>query len=172
MSFATRPLHPLFGAEIVGIDVKTVDDGTFKAIVDAFNEHSVLLFRGQSLTDDEQIAFSQRFGPLETTIRSINTQTQALPQIANLSNVDAEDRLIPRGDRRNVYNAGNQMWHSDSSFKRIPAMASLLSGREVPPEGGETQFADMRVASRGCPRQRSDASRTRWQSAAPPTRGD
>ncbi len=145
MSLTTRKLHPLLGAEIVGIDVKNVDDATFKAIVDAFNEYSVLLFRGQSLADEEQIAFSRRFGPLETTIRSIASQDRTPAHIANLSNVDADNRLIPVGDKRNIFNAGNQMWHSDSSFKKVPAMASLLSAREIPPEGGETQFASMRV---------------------------
>jgi alpha-ketoglutarate-dependent 2,4-dichlorophenoxyacetate dioxygenase len=146
MSLTTRKLHPLFGVEVVGVDVKTADAATFEAIVAAFNEHSVLLFRGQSLTDEEQIAFSRRFGPLETTIRSIASQAGTPSHIANLSNVDADDRLIPADDKRNVYNAGNQMWHSDSSFKKVPATASLLSGREVPAEGGETQFASMRVA--------------------------
>jgi alpha-ketoglutarate-dependent 2,4-dichlorophenoxyacetate dioxygenase len=145
MPLTTRKLHPRFGAEIVGIDVKRVDDATFSDIVAAFEEHSVLLFRGQSLTDDEQIAFSRRFGPLETTIRSIASQASTPLHIANLSNVDAEDRLIPAGDKRNVFNAGNQMWHTDSSFKKVPAHASLLSAREVPPIGGETQFASMRV---------------------------
>ena len=146
MALATRALHPVFGVEILGVDVKRVDGTTFKEIVDAFNEHSVLLFSGQRLTDPEQIAVSQRFGPLEATIRTIVAQGNAPPEISNLSNVDPEDRLIPHGDRRNIFNAGNQMWHTDSSFKRIPALASLLSGREVPPEGGETEFASMRVA--------------------------
>ncbi len=146
MTLATRPLHPLFGAEILDVDVARVDDTTLAAIVAAFEERSVLLFRGQALTDELQIAFSRRLGPLETTIRSIATQERTLPQIANLSNVDAEDRLIPKGDKRSAYNAGNQMWHTDSSFKKVPAHASLLSAREVPPEGGETQFASMRVA--------------------------
>jgi alpha-ketoglutarate-dependent 2,4-dichlorophenoxyacetate dioxygenase len=146
MALATRSLHPSFGAEILDVDVKRLDETTFREVAAAFNEHSVLLFRGQSLTDEEQIAFSERFGPLETTIRSINTQDRTLPQIANLANVDAEDQLIPKGDKRNLFNAGNQMWHTDSSFKRVPALASLLSGREVPPEGGETQWASMRVA--------------------------
>jgi alpha-ketoglutarate-dependent 2,4-dichlorophenoxyacetate dioxygenase len=146
MSLTMRRLHPLFGAEIVGVDVKSVDPPTFQAVVDAFNEHSVLLFRGQSLTDEQQIAFSRRFGPLETTIRSIASQSGTPDHIANLSNVDADDRLIPAGDKRNVFNAGNQMWHTDSSFKKVPAHASLLSGREIPPAGGETQFASMRVA--------------------------
>jgi len=151
MSLTMRRLHPLFGAEIVGIDVKSVDAPTFQAVVDAFNEHSVLLFRGQSLTDEQQIGFSRRFGPLETTIRSIATRSGTPDHIANLSNVDADNRLIPAGDKRNVFNAGNQMWHTDSSFKKVPALASLLSGREIPPAGGETQFASMRVAHERLP---------------------
>jgi alpha-ketoglutarate-dependent 2,4-dichlorophenoxyacetate dioxygenase len=145
MTFETCPLHPLFGAEISGVDVRRINDPTFRDIAAAFNEHSVLLFRRQTLSDEEQIAFSERFGPLETTIRTINSQGRHRPEISNLANVDAEDQLIPSGDRRNLFNAGNQMWHTDSSFKRVPALASLLSGREVPPEGGETQFASMRV---------------------------
>ena len=142
----TRPLHPLLGVEIVGVDVKQLADDVFARIVDAFEEHSVLLFRGQSLDDEAQIAFSRRFGPLETTIRTVVSHAQYRPEISNLANVDGDGRLIPRGDRRNLFNAGNQMWHTDSSFKRVPAHASLLSGREVPPEGGETEFASMRVA--------------------------
>ena len=146
MSPTTRALHPRFGVELVGVDVNRVDDATFAEVVAAFEEHSVLLFRGQSLTDEAQIAFSRRFGPLEVTIRSIASRAETPPHIANLSNVDGENRLIPTGDKRNRFNAGNQMWHTDSSFKKVPAHASLLSAREVPAEGGETQFASMRVA--------------------------
>jgi alpha-ketoglutarate-dependent 2,4-dichlorophenoxyacetate dioxygenase len=145
MALEMRPLHPSFGIEIVGVDVRRVDADAFREIAAAFDDHSVLLFRGPSLTDAEQIAFSERFGPLEATIRTIANQARDLPEISNLSNVDADDRLIPRGDKRNLFNAGNQMWHTDSSFKRVPALASLLSAREVPPEGGETEFASMRV---------------------------
>jgi len=154
MSLPLRALHPLLGVEVLGIDVRQVDDRTFAEVARAFNDHSVLLFRGQTLSDEEQIAFSERFGPLEVTIRSIASQAGTPPEISNLSNVDAEDRLIPRGDKRNIFNAGNQMWHSDSSFKRVPALASLLSGREVPPEGGETEFASMRVAYDQLPEER------------------
>src|SRR6478672_6306300 len=146
MSVTTRALHPLFGVEAVGVDVTRLDEAAFAEVVALFEEHSVLLFRGQTLTDEAQIAFSRRFGPLETTIRSIASQAATPIHVANLSNVDAEGRLIPTGDKRSLYNAGNQMWHTDSSFKKVPAHASLLSAREVPPEGGETQFASMRVA--------------------------
>ena len=151
MALDMRPLHSSFGVEIAGIDVRRIDEAVFREVARALDDHSVLLFPRQSLTDDEQIAFSERFGPLETTIRTIASQARDLPEISNLSNVDTEDRLIPRGDKRNLFNAGNQMWHSDSSFKRVPAMASLLSAREVPPEGGETQFASMRVGYEGLP---------------------
>jgi alpha-ketoglutarate-dependent 2,4-dichlorophenoxyacetate dioxygenase len=146
MALPIRSLHPGFGAELSGVDIRHVDAAVFAEIAAAFEEHSVLLFRGQSIDDEEQIAFSQRFGPLETTIRTIASQARTRPEISNLANVDAEDRLIPSGDKRNLFNAGNQMWHTDSSFKRVPALASLLSAREVPPSGGETEFASMRVA--------------------------
>jgi alpha-ketoglutarate-dependent 2,4-dichlorophenoxyacetate dioxygenase len=143
---ATRPLHPLFGAEIVDVDVRKLDGAAFAQVARAFEDYSVLLFRRQTLSDEEQIAFSQRFGPLETTIRTINTQVRYRPEISNIANVDADDNLIPAGDKRNLFNAGNQMWHTDSSFKRVPAHASLLAAREVPPAGGETEWASMRVA--------------------------
>jgi alpha-ketoglutarate-dependent 2,4-dichlorophenoxyacetate dioxygenase len=146
MTLQTRPLHPLFGVEVVGVDVRRVADDVFAGLVKAFNEHSLLLFRGQRVDDAEQVAFSRRFGPLETTIRTVVSHQGYPPEISNLANVDADDRMIPAGDKRILFNAGNQMWHTDSSFKRVPALASLLSGREVPPEGGETEFASMRIA--------------------------
>lgn len=151
MALATRRLHPWVGVEILGVDVRRVDDVVFQEILDAFERHSVLLFRGQVITDAEQIVFSRRFGPLETSLRTITSLAPVAPEVSNLANVDAEDRLIPAGDRRNLFNAGNQMWHSDSSFKRVPAHASLLSAREVPPRGGETEFASMRVAYEALP---------------------
>ena len=154
MALETRPLHPRFGIEILNVDVTRVDEPAFREVVAAFDEHSLLLFRDQMLTDEQQVDFSRRFGPLETTLRSIATQAGIPPQIANLSNVDAEDRLIPAEDRRAVYHAANQMWHSDSSFKRVPALASLLSAREVPAEGGETEFASLRVAYERLPESR------------------
>jgi alpha-ketoglutarate-dependent 2,4-dichlorophenoxyacetate dioxygenase len=146
MALGLRPLHEKFGVEVTGVDLRHLDDATFASIAAAFEEHSVLLFRAQSLDDAEQIAFSQRFGPLEVTIRTIASQARTLPEISNIANVDAEDRLIPAGDKRNLFNAGNQMWHTDSSFKRVPALASLLAAREVPPVGGETEYASTRVA--------------------------
>src|SRR5262249_16913124 len=111
-------------------------------------EYSVLVFPDQRLTDEQQMAFSRRFGPLELTINSIGQERRLHPNLVDLSNVDpqAEGRLMDWSDRRMLYQSGNQLWHTDSSFKPVPAMASLLSGRDVPPVGGETEFVSMRHA--------------------------
>jgi alpha-ketoglutarate-dependent 2,4-dichlorophenoxyacetate dioxygenase len=108
----------------------------------------VLVFSGQRLDDERQMAFTKRFGPLETTLKSIGQERRLHENMVDLSNVDpqASGRLMDWSDRRMQYQSGNQLWHTDSSFKPVPAMASLLSGREVPPAGGETEFVSMRHA--------------------------
>ncbi len=145
MALAIEKLHPLFVAEISGVDLtRPVDDAMIEAIRAAFDEHSVLVFRNQDITDAQQQAFSERFGPLERML--IGSQGGGTP-FALLTNVDPETgAVIPPDDRRMIRNAGNMMWHSDSSFKAVPALASILSGREVPDEGGETEFASLRAA--------------------------
>jgi len=146
---AIRPIHPCVGAQVEGVDLaRPLDQPTFRAIFEAFQEYSVLVFREQRLTDEQQMAFSERFGPLETTISSLGRENHLHPNLVDLSNLDPEHggRLMDWTDRRMVYQSGNQLWHSDSSFKPVPALASLLSAREVPPLGGETEFASMRYA--------------------------
>jgi alpha-ketoglutarate-dependent 2,4-dichlorophenoxyacetate dioxygenase len=141
------PIHPCLGARVEGVELAgPVDAPTFRAIFDAFQEHSVLVFSEQRLTDAQQMAFSERFGPLELTLRATGKEDRLHPQLVDLSNVDPDhdDRLMGWDDRRMIYQSGNQLWHTDSSFKPVPAMASLLSGREVPPSGGETEFVSMR----------------------------
>ena len=148
-SLTITPLHPALAARVDGVDLaRPVDDATFRRIFDAFQEYSVLAFSGQRLTDEEQMAFSTRFGPLEVTISSIGQERRLHENLVDLSNVDPDhdEKLMGWNDRRMVYQSGNQLWHTDSSFKPVPAMASLLSGREVPPEGGETEFVSMRHA--------------------------
>jgi alpha-ketoglutarate-dependent 2,4-dichlorophenoxyacetate dioxygenase len=156
------PLHPYLGARVEGVQVSaTLDAGTFREIVAAFEEHSVLVFPDQRLTDEEQMAFSARFGPLETTLKATGREDRLHPNLVDLSNIDPErdGKLMDWSDRRMTYQSGNQLWHTDSSFKPVPATASLLSGREVPPEGGETEFVSMRHAYATLPeatRQRLD----------------
>ena len=143
------PLLPRFGAHVQGVNLaEPMDDATFGRIFDAFQERSVLIFNDQRLTDEQQMRFSERFGPLETTLSSIGQERRLHPNLVDLSNVDPDhdEKLMDWSDRRMVYQSGNQLWHTDSSFKPVPAMASLLSGREVPPEGGETEFVSMREA--------------------------
>ena len=141
-----RPIHPLFGAEVSGVDLRGLDAAAFAQIRAVFEERSVLVFHDQHLSDDEQIAFSVRFGPLEETTRGLAYNAKVRAEIADLSNVDPDGNVIAMDDRRMVYHSGNQLWHTDSSFKRVPALASLLSAREVPPVGGETEYASMRAA--------------------------
>ncbi|MBI3517057.1 MAG: TauD/TfdA family dioxygenase [Proteobacteria bacterium] len=145
MAISITPLHPLFGAEIGRVDVGApLDDATFAAIRAALDDYSLLVFHDQSLDDDRQVAFSRRFGPLEKTISANATGGT---HFARQSNLDVgTGAVIPPEDRRMVYQKGNQLWHTDSSFKPVPALCSLLSGRVVPPEGGDTGFASARAA--------------------------
>ncbi len=145
MTIVVTRLTPAFAARIDGADItRPVDDSTWAEIRAAFDEHSVLLFRGQPLDDETQIAFSRRFGSLEVT-RSMNP-TAGTP-FARQSNLDIKTGdVIPPDDRRMVYQLANMLWHSDSSFKPVPSLCSLLSARIVPPEGGATEFASTRCA--------------------------
>ena len=150
MPITTTRLTPHFAAQIDGADItRPMDDATWHDIRAAFEEHSVLLFRGQLLTDEQQIAFSQRFGRLEVT-RSMNPA--AGTPFARQSNLDIKTgEIIPAEDRRMIYQLANMLWHSDSSFKAVPSLCSLLSARIVPPEGGATEFASARCAYASLP---------------------
>ena len=145
MTITVTPLTPAFAAEIDGVDVtRPVDDSTWAEIRAAFEEHSVLVFHDQPLDDDSQIAFSRRFGNLEVT-RSINPA--AGTAFARQSNLDIKTgEPIPPDDRRMIYQLANMLWHTDSSFKPVPSLCSLLSARIIPPEGGATEFASGRAA--------------------------
>src|SRR5947208_511479 len=160
MAIRVTPLAAVFAAQVDGVDItRPVDDTTWAEIRAAFEEHSVLVFRGAHLDDDTQIAFSRRFGPLEIT-KSINPA--AGTPFARQSNLDiTTGAVIPPDDRRMVYQLANMLWHSDSSFKTVPSLCSLLSARIVPLEGGATEFASTRAAYPSLP----DALRRRVESA-------
>ncbi|HYM73256.1 MAG TPA: TauD/TfdA family dioxygenase [Stellaceae bacterium] len=145
MIITVRQLHPLFCAEIGGVDTgKPMDNATFAEIRAALDEYGVLISHDQSLDDEGQIAFSRRFGPLETSGKANPAKGT---HFARQSNLDIETgTVIPAEDRRMIYQKGNYLWHSDSSFKAVPSLCSLLSGRIVPPTGGNTEFATMRAA--------------------------
>jgi len=145
MSITIKKLHPLFVAEIAGIDTGApMDDTTFAAIRAALDEYSVLVFHDQGLDDERQVAFSSRFGPLENS--GLANPGKGTP-FARQSNLDINSgEVIPSEDRRMIYQKGNYLWHTDSSFKPVPSLCSLLSARIVPPVGGNTEFATMTAA--------------------------
>jgi alpha-ketoglutarate-dependent 2,4-dichlorophenoxyacetate dioxygenase len=141
-------LHPLFVAEVSGLDLRqTLSPEQVAEIEAAMDRHAVLVFRDQQIDDEQQKAFSRNFGTLETATGSIQLQERRLDmEMADISNLDQDSRLFERDDRRRMFNLGNMLWHSDSSFKATPAKFSALSARAIPRSGGNTQFADMRAA--------------------------
>ena len=143
-SIRVEPLDATLGATVRGVDLKEpFGDEAFRNIHTAWLAHAVLVFPGQFLDDESHEAFSRRFGRLE---RVITRREESTEVISNLSNVREDGSLIEPDGSRALYLKGNSYWHTDSSFKRVPAKASLLSARQVPTEGGETEFADMRAA--------------------------
>jgi alpha-ketoglutarate-dependent 2,4-dichlorophenoxyacetate dioxygenase len=150
MPISVRPLHELFVGEVSGIDLtQPLTKGDVAAIESAIAEHAVLVFRDQRITDEQQLTFSRYFGELEETRGtgiSKPGEQRLHPAFADVSNLDRDNTILARDNRRRLYSLGNMLWHSDSSFKPVPAAYSLLSGRIVVDKGGETEFADMRAA--------------------------
>jgi alpha-ketoglutarate-dependent 2,4-dichlorophenoxyacetate dioxygenase len=139
------PLGPGFAAELRGVTLTDVaSDGTaYAATRAAFEEHSVLVLRGQEVTDEIQLAFSRRFGPPETTkVGSMGTGSH----FVILSTIGPDGRVVPADHRQALRSKANQLWHTDSSFKRVPALTSILSARVIPARGGETEFVSTRLA--------------------------
>ena len=147
MPLTVTPATPVFCARVRGTHInKTLDDGAFRAIRAAFDEHLILIFSNQPMTDEQQIDFSERFGPLEgTALAGVNPG--AGTPFARQSNLDIKSgEVIPADDRRMFYQKANMLWHADSSFKAIPSLCSVLTARVVPPVGGATEFASTRAA--------------------------
>src|SRR5262245_36048511 len=139
------PLGPGFAAEVRGVTLAEVaaDDAAYKAVRAAFEEHSVLVLRDQDVTDEAQLAFSRRFGPLEVTkVGSLGVGTN----LVILSTIDEHGRVVSADHRLALRNKANQLWHTDSTFKSVPALASVLSARIIPARGGETEYVSTRLA--------------------------
>jgi alpha-ketoglutarate-dependent 2,4-dichlorophenoxyacetate dioxygenase len=139
------PLGPGFAAELRDVTLAEIatDDDAYCEARAAFERHSVLVFRGQEVSDELQVAFSRRFGPLEVThVASQGAGTN----LVILSTIGKDGKVVPADDRLALRNKANQLWHSDSTFKSVPALASVLSARIIPEHGGETEFVSTRVA--------------------------
>jgi alpha-ketoglutarate-dependent 2,4-dichlorophenoxyacetate dioxygenase len=151
MTLTIRPLHPVIGGEVDGVDLRQpLSDDDVAAINAGMDRFAVLVFPGQDLTDEQQIAFSRNFGDLEMpgSVSNITKpQDRRLrPELADVSNLTKDQKVFKRDDRTRMFNLGNRLWHSDSSFRATPSKYSILSARLIPNKGGNTEFADMRAA--------------------------
>jgi alpha-ketoglutarate-dependent 2,4-dichlorophenoxyacetate dioxygenase len=149
MAISIRPIHPVFAGEVSGVDLRQpLTPGEVAAIEEGMDRYAVLVFHDQNITDEQQIAFSRNFGEIENsyggTIAQPNKRLN--PLMNDVSNLGQDHTPLARDDRRRLFNLGNQLWHSDSSFRAVPAKYSILSGRIVVDKGGNTEFADMRAA--------------------------
>ena len=143
------PVHPTVGGRVLGFDTRgPISDHQRNAIDAAMDRFAVLVFPGQRLDDEQQFAFGCRFGPIEEAGSGVKEKGNRLAnkQINDISNLGVDGKLLAADDRNRMYSLGNLLWHSDSSFKAVPAKYSMLHARVIPPEGGETEFADMRAA--------------------------
>ena len=151
MPLSIKQLGPCFVGEASGLDLtKPLARADIDAINEGMNKYGVLIFHDQHFTNDQQLSFTQSLGPLETAIgfnlRASDDRRLASPHFADVSNLDKDGNTLARDSQKRLYNIGNQLWHSDSSFKTVPAKYSLLHARTVTSKGGETEFADMRAA--------------------------
>lgn len=148
MSITICPITPDFAAEVGDVDLKSVSDAEFAEIKTAFWRYAVLVFPGQDLTPPQHLDFSARFGAVENerTLDPKATPTRYSGAFADISNLDAHGRIWGENSRQRMYKAGNKLWHTDSSFKYLPSLCSLLYSRTIAPIGGHTEFADQRAA--------------------------
>jgi len=147
---AIRQLHPVFVGEVEGIDIRRPLSREDVAAIEAgMDRYAVLVFHDQPVTDDQQIEFTRNFGAIENA-RGGNVTKDEDRRLAtgmnDVSNLGKDGKPLARDSRQRLFNLGNLLWHSDSSFRAIPAKYSLLSARVVNPKGGDTEFADMRAA--------------------------
>jgi alpha-ketoglutarate-dependent 2,4-dichlorophenoxyacetate dioxygenase len=150
MAVSIRQIHPVFVGEVSGVDIArplTADE--VAAIDEGMNRYAVLVFHDQKITDEQQMAFTVNFGSMEDARGgNITKPEDRRLQVGmnDVSNLGRDGAPMPRDSRQRLFNLGNMLWHSDSSFRPIPAKFSLLSARVVNPTGGNTEFADMRAA--------------------------
>ena len=150
MSISIVPIGRCFAGEVSGVDLhRPLSPETVTAIESGMDQYAVLVFRDQEISDKDQLEFSQNFGSVESSIGGNITkldQRRLAVEFADVSNLDQNQNIYARDDRRRLFNLGNRLWHSDSSFRVVPAKYSLLSSRSIPVNGPNTEYADMRAA--------------------------
>jgi alpha-ketoglutarate-dependent 2,4-dichlorophenoxyacetate dioxygenase len=149
MTIDVHPLTPHIGGRMTGIDARRpLAPAEVDAVNAGMDRHAVLVLPGQDITDAEQLAFTANFGAFQDGANSTERRPELRldPAFADVSNLDKSGAMLGRDDRRRMASLGNRLWHSDASFRVVPAKYSILSGRIVTTEGGNTEFADMRAA--------------------------
>ena len=151
MVIETRKEFPDFVAFVTDVDLKNeLETNQVKELDNAINKFSVLVFRNQNINDEQQVRFTKYFGEIEPSGNKSNItkakDRRLSTDLADVSNLDKNNKPFTQNDSRRIFNLGNRLWHTDSSFKEIPAKYSLLSARNISKEGGNTEFADMRSA--------------------------
>ena len=149
MAIQVTPLTSHIGGRMTGIDARRpLTDAEVKAVDAGMDKYAMLVLPGQDITDEQQIAFTRNFGPLQNGANATlkRPELRLDPAFADVSNIGKDGERLARDDRRRMASLGNRLWHSDASFRVIPARYSILSGRIVVSEGGNTEFADMRAA--------------------------
>ena len=151
--FSVQPLAKTLGAELIGLDVsKPLNFGTLEILRDAFQKYHLLCFRDQYLTDEQLVAFSTQFGPLEAFPEK--DKTKGKQEVYNVANVSPDGEHLPEDDQRVIFQRNNGRWHTDSSYRDVPSLASIMYGLEVLPNtanGGETAFSNMLQAYKALP---------------------
>ena len=149
MSLHVKPLHPVFVAEASGIDLtQPLSEANVKAINAAMNQYGVLVWRGQPLSEAQQLQFATSFGPLDIGLKRVFKRKERMEdeRLIDISNLDIEGKVSKRDSPKNLSNFANQLWHSDSSFMQPRAAYSMLHAVNLPTWGGNTEFADLRAA--------------------------
>ena len=150
MAITIHPVRPAFAGEVSGVDLRAPMSREEVAAIEAgMDRYAVLVFRDQRISDDEQMAFTKNFGRIEHAQGGNITKDDEYrlqDGMVDVSNLDKRGQPLDRNDRRRMFNLGNRLWHSDSSYRAVPAKYSLLSARTVAARGGNTEFADMRAA--------------------------
>ncbi len=151
MSITVTPTRPEFVAEIAGVDVsRPLDPADRQAIEDAIDRYAVVVFRGQTLDDEKQVAFARNFGPIASSAlklrhRDIKHRIES-SDVADISNLDGDGNVLKPDARRRLDGLANRLWHTDASFRAVPGALSMLYAHVIPDEGGDTEFADLRAA--------------------------
>jgi alpha-ketoglutarate-dependent 2,4-dichlorophenoxyacetate dioxygenase len=151
MMVEVRPLHPSFGAEVMGLDLMRPDAELARTCFEMFDRYAVCVFRNTGLDDAGHVAFSRLFGELEDAPHVAGTPMRFdFPELFDAGNMDRDGTVIV-SERRRLFNRGNRQWHTDSSFRPERSSYSMLLAHITPPEGADTQFVDLRAAYRALP---------------------